>query len=538
MYSFGFCILFFLVPGILTEAHYATVFWDNIKKVIEIKDGVLDKNGDAYGFFNDTLQSTGWGVLEIVAGFGSKPQGNKEKMYLAGFLEGFLTAPQMFDHHANIYPHIIRSNKTLEGVKDFIKKQDQWTREQVKIFKKSPLWRHVGYVISQLDGLFAGAAEWAKRHQKPPLTYFDIQFLNAVGDLLDVIQELFPPRGGTVFNSREQQKKSLWEMGHCSALIKVLPGYENIFMAHSSWFTYASTLRIYKHWNFNISDPFTATSKISFSSYPGFLVSLDDFYILGSGLVMLQTTNQVFNSKLFKEVEPQSLFAWQRVRVANMMANNGQAWGRIFEKYNSGTYNNQYMILDLKKVELKKQIRTGALYIVEQIPTLVRYSDQTAILQKGYWPSYNIPFDEVIYNMSSYPEMVKYYGNKYSYELCPRAKIFRRDQGNVKDMESMKHIMRYNNYLKDIYAEKDPCNTICCREDLKSFSPIPGGCYDSKVTDYFLASQFTAFAINGPTTEGNLPVFNWDQFKEVTHKGLPNSYNFSFVTMKPLLFQP
>lgn len=538
MKSVCFCVFFFLVPGILSEVHYATLFWDKIKKIIEIKDGVLDKNGDAYGFFNDTVQSSGWGVLEIMAGYGSKPQHNRETMYLAGFLEGFLTAPQMFDHYANVYPQLIKSNKTLEGVKDFIKKQDQWTREQVKMFRKYPLWRHVGYVISQLDGLFAGAAEWAKRHQKQPLTYFDIQFLNAVGDLLDLISALFPTWGGTAFNGREQQMKHKWEMGHCSALIKVLPGYENIFMAHSSWFTYAATLRVYKHWNFNITDPFTATSKLSFSSYPGFLVSLDDFYILGSGLLMLQTTNNVYNKSLFKEVEPQSLFAWQRVRIANMMANNGQDWGRIFEKYNSGTYNNQYMILDLKKVELKKRIHTGALFIVEQIPTMVRYSDQTNILQKGYWPSYNIPFDEVIYNMSSYPEMVKSFGNEYSYELCPRAKIFRRDQGNVKDIESMKHIMRYNNYLNDIYAEKDPCNTICCREDLRSFRAFPGGCYDSKVTDFFLASQFTAFAINGPTTEGDLPVFSWDNFKNITHQGLPNSYNFSFVTMKPLLFKP
>ena len=34
----------------------------------------------------------------------------------------------------------------------------------------------------------------------------------------------------------------------------------------------------------------------------------------------------------------------------------------------SGTYNNQYMLLDFKKVELKKTLQNGALCIVEQIP--------------------------------------------------------------------------------------------------------------------------------------------------------------------------
>lgn len=68
------------------------------------------------------------------------------------------------------------------------------------------------------------------------------------------------------------------------------------------------------------------------------MVSLDDFYILGSGLVMLQTTNSVFNQTLIKQVVPESLLAWQRVRIANMMADGGKTWAETFSKCNSGTY--------------------------------------------------------------------------------------------------------------------------------------------------------------------------------------------------------
>lgn len=64
--------------------------------------------------------------------------------------------------------------------------------------------------------------------------------------------------------------------------------------------------------------------------------SLDDFYLLGSNMVLLQTTNNVFNTSLYKYVQPKSLLAWQRVRVANMMAHNGRQWADIFSKYNSG----------------------------------------------------------------------------------------------------------------------------------------------------------------------------------------------------------
>ena len=40
-------------------------------------------------------------------------------------------------------------------------------------------------------------------------------------------------------------------------------------MSHSSWFTYQATLRIFKHYDFNVKDEATAAKRISFSSYPG-----------------------------------------------------------------------------------------------------------------------------------------------------------------------------------------------------------------------------------------------------------------------------
>ena len=57
---------------------------------------------------------------------------------------------------------------------------------------------------------------------------------------------------------------------------------------------------------------------------------------MSSNMVMLQTTNNVFNKELYDYVKPESLFAWQRVRVANMMANGGQEWAKVLAQYNSG----------------------------------------------------------------------------------------------------------------------------------------------------------------------------------------------------------
>uniref|UniRef100_A0A4X2KFB4 Phospholipase B-like n=2 Tax=Vombatus ursinus TaxID=29139 RepID=A0A4X2KFB4_VOMUR len=521
-------LLTFSAPVTQAEINYATVYWNPSTLSVEVKDD-LDPAGDAYGFYNDTIQTTGWGTLEIRAGYGAGSLTNELVMFVAGYLEGYLTAQHMYYHFENLFPQLIKKPGVFEKVKDFLVKQDDWARQQVCKNKKNPFWRHAGYVFSQLDGLYFGAAEKAKLAQKKPLTLFQIQFLNAVGDILDLIQSLIPPANVS------QNHSVTDDMGHCSVLIKVLPGFENIFFAHSSWFVYASTLRIYKHWDFFIKDPMTKSSRHSFSSYPGFLESLDDFYLLSSGLVMLQTTNTVFNYTLLKHVVPESLLAWQRVRIANMMADGGKRWANIFSRYNSGTYNNQYMILDLKKVKLNDSLANETLFIVEQIPTLVEFTDQTDVLRKGYWPSYNIPFHKRTYDLSGYPMMVQKFGLVYSYDLAPRAKIFRRDQGKVTNIESMKKIMRSNNYKKDPYSEGDPCYTVCCRGDLSSTEPEPAGCYDTKVADVFLASQFTAYAISGPTVDDDLPVFRWKLFNQTVHQGLPEAYNFDFVTMKPVL---
>uniref|UniRef100_A0A3P9KE14 Phospholipase B-like n=1 Tax=Oryzias latipes TaxID=8090 RepID=A0A3P9KE14_ORYLA len=511
----------------------ATVYWDAQHKLVLLKEGVLETEGDAYGYLNNTLSTSGWSILEIRAGYGKTPEDDEITFFLAGYLEGFLTAQQMMDHYTNMYPQLVKDPKVLDPVKTFMENQDSWVRQQVKLNQSSdPLWKHAGFIMAQIDGLQAGAAAWAKKQGKKPLSLFDIQFLNAVGDLLDLIPALVPDSKPLLRDFK------LPGMGHCSALIKMLPGFENLLFAHSSWYTYAATMRIYKHWDFHISEPHTATGKLSFSSYPGFLVSLDDFYLLGSGLMMTQTTNNVFNSSLFDTVTPKSLLAWQRVRLAHSLARTGEEWAKTFSKYNSGTYNNQYMVLDRSKVKLGHSLDDGALTVVEQIPSLVEYSDQTQTLRRGYWPSYNIPFHRSIYTLSGYVEMWKEYGEDFSYDLCPRAKIFRRDQAAVKDLDSLKHIMRFNDYKKDPYSKGDPCKSICCRNDLKSGKSSPDGCYDSKVTDFFMAGDFTAEAVNGPTTQDGLPPFYWDKFSSISHQGLPRFYNFTFVTMQPLMFKP
>eukprot|EP00118_Oscarella_pearsei_P006261 m.28417 g.28417 ORF g.28417 m.28417 type:complete len:338 (+) comp30760_c0_seq3:508-1521(+) len=274
---------------------------------------------------------------------------------------------------------------------------------------------------------------------------FAFQVINGYGDLLDIPKAINRSLLSDWKNmSLSEIRDEVNEQSHCSVLIKVLPGYEDILVSHSTWFSYSLMLRIYKHYDINLQDPAAAAKGVSFSSYPGCLVSLDDFYIMTSGLVMLQTTNGLWNDSLYDLVTPHSLLAWHRVKVANTMADTSQMWTDIVSKFNSGTYNNQYMLLDLKKIRLGVSIEDGTFRVAEQIPGLVVSGDVTPLLREGHWASYNVPFWEKIYNESGYVPFVEKYGVEFSYELAPRAKIFRRDADKVTSLDSLKYLLRYN----------------------------------------------------------------------------------------------
>ena len=71
-----------------------------------------------------------------------------------------------------------------------------------------------------------------------------------------------------------------------------------------------------------------------------------------------------------------------------------------------------------------------------------------------------MPFYKSVYDLSGYPDIVKQKGLDFSYQLAPRAKIFRRDADKVIKMDDMKHIMRDNGELFYVIHKEDcPLNS-------------------------------------------------------------------------------
>ncbi|XP_050409470.2 putative phospholipase B-like 2 [Patella vulgata] len=285
---------------------------------------------------------------------------------------------------------------------------------------------------------------------------------------------------------------------------------------------------------------------LTFSSYPGALTSGDDYYLLSSGMVSMETTIGNSNSDLWRFVQPTvSVLEGVRSVVANRIAKSGMEWASTFATYNSGTYNNEWMIVDYKQFQRgNRNLKPGLLVVLEQIPGMVTYQDLTALLQTNtYFASYNVAYFPGVFNASGGNEMVKKYGDWFSYNYTARANIFRRDHGNVRDIDSMMKLMRYNDYTKDPLSRCNCTppysaeNAISARSDLNpangtfSISALghrAHGGIDMKLTNFEMFKTMEMVAIGGPTYD-NLPPFQWSQSdfaSHISHLGHPDKFMF------------
>jgi len=188
--------------------------------------------------------------------------------------------------------------------------------------------------------------------------------------------------------------------GHCSALVRLLPGAADVVFAHATWAGFEDMTRVLKDYRFPWSTtgspgaPPAPATRVVFSSDPGSLFSGDDFYVMDSGLAMLETTIGNNNATLYALfVTPRSVLEWVRNVVANRLAATGAEWAALFARHNSGTYNNENLVADFKLFAPGAPPKPGFLWAADQIPGSVEAHDITGeLVAEGYVASVRLAF--------------------------------------------------------------------------------------------------------------------------------------------------
>ncbi|XP_027779052.2 putative phospholipase B-like 2 [Marmota flaviventris] len=497
----------------------------------------------AWANLTDAIHETGWAFLELGT---SGSYNDSLQAYAAGVVEASVSEELIYMHWMNTVVNYCGPFEYevgyCEKLKHFLEANLEWMQREMQWDQDSGYWHQVRLTLLQLKGLedsYEGRVSFPTgKFTIKPLGFLLLQIS---GDLEDLEPALNKTRTRAVLGS-----------GSCSALIKLLPGQRDLLVAHNTWNSYQHMLRIIKKYTFQFREGpqedalLVPGNQMVFSSYPGTIFSCDDFYILGSQLVALETTIGNRNAALWKYVQPEGcVLEWIRNLVANRLALDGAIWTDVFKRFNSGTYNNQWMIVDYKAF-VPGQTSPGGrvLTVLEQLPGLVVVADKTSELyDMTYWASYNIPAFETVFNASGLQALVAQYGNWFSYDKNPRAQIFQRNQSLVRDMDSMIRLMRYNNFLHDPLSLCEACsprpngeNAISARSDL---NPANGsypfqalhqrlhGGIDVKVTNMSLVKALGLLAASGPTWD-QVPPFQWSTspFSDKLHMGHPDLWKF------------
>ena len=529
----SFCCL---ISSIISSTKIEARIKINAQNVWEIVYQNFDpaENYVATAFYTDSLLEIGWDKLSIRTNPLYRDEIQAEG---AGRLEGALTKERIYNFFLNLEQEV----DINERISKFFEDQEAFVIDSVEKGEGSrdPMLYNAYLIKKQYNGMMEQYNITADADKK--LTKNNFHLMNYYAELFDLADKYrVEIEGETDYKQmdNEQLLKIFLERTHCSALFKLKNDFSDLYFGHNTWNTYFSTIRLIKEYNFNFNNRWVRSKNIIFTSYPASLSSIDDFYITSHGLIAIETTNSMYNDSLYSEINPNTLFTCERAMICNRISNSSKEWAENFAKYNSGTYNNQFMILDKNKVNLvNKSIEQDAFYIVETLPGLVKINNVTDIFKFGYWSSFNLPFDKEIYDLSglkevidSRPEAASY----LSYDMCARTKIFRRDQWSSDNLDGFMKLMRYNDYLHDPFSEGNPSYTISSRSDLAGSC---SGAYDSKVgvlSDW--NETYVKFRlIGGPTFNEELGIepFAWENASERcrnhAHNMIPDVLKFDWI---------
>ena len=527
----------------------------SINGSLEIKDGV-DPSWDAYAVYDWRINETGWYQLHVI---GNEQSNVHNMMRCAGAVEGYISWEDIF-HHFNLicdmksFPRLSAGggdDRYPAGWKEFMHQNYRYMNQSVRAYPESYYWRTTGYIMEQFNGLVEGYNMAASPDAQ--MSLMDHWVLQSQGDLGDASHAIGKttqgPTGPTAKSAMDMTSGDPESLGdHCTGLLKLTDDYSDIFVSHDAWSDYRELHGQLKEYDLPISK-FKA-KRLVMSTRVGKLASYDDYYLSDAGLFVLETTLNNYNMDLYKVVVPQCVFTWLRAVHATWTSDSGKEWAETFIRHNSGTYNNQYVIVDTHKFERGVKPTKDLLWIIEQFPGMYEMTDVTdQLVRDGYFPSINSPWHDNLYEIAGYPELVASLGKYGPYRSAkegPRYQIMMRDAPRVKTFEDFKAFMRYNQWYRDPFAQGDAAQQIASRYDLrppttpygdrKAFGDLDSKCL--RLTEAVTTMTIHAFASppydDGTNTPAVIPPWEFDQpqFQKdcPRHDGLPKKWNFTWIT--------
>ncbi len=279
--------------------------------------------------------------------------------YEAGFIQGKLQKNQMVSARDNIWDTAFLTNPSHTYPKQIPPSKDElvlaqktlkfnwdYTLDYIRKQGNTEVGKNFRRLMYRLVGTYHGTAkdkpealafddkwfpaftdaELVAGYETPSLTFLDVYFINAFGDLFDAL----PDNAPTVVMNK---------LTKCSAFVKKTG--DDIFLTHNSWYGYLDQSQALTLW---INGDFMTANTLA----PGLLSSGTDFGYNNKGILFNETTHRA----TYTEPKANALWMFWRAALAEQFAASLDDFFKYISLEASGTYMNGYMIVDAKTKEI------------------------------------------------------------------------------------------------------------------------------------------------------------------------------------------
>lgn len=464
--------------------------------------------------------------------------------YYAGYVQGKLQGEEMIkaarnntwrnnylcDPSHKFPKNIVPSSTELKGTVKILRNNYTFLCKWLLANQKNDIAHHIRRLLYRMIGIYDGVTadkpQSALNHKlekmyeqdslafgDAPLTFWDIYFINAQMDIMDVIS-----------NSLESPKeiKTNSHSESCSAFVKRT--HDDIYWTHNSWCGFLTQSCAI---HYVIGDEFIGQNAYC----PGQFGSNMDFGFNKHGVCFNETTHRYGTS----HIKSDGIWLCWRAAAAEMFAKDINDFYRHISIDNTGTYLNGYMLIDAKTKE------TG----------LVEMSYKRFVLFTSKGEDYNVmdsvdgemtPFgyDTELLNKEhifgiNFPISYHVKWDLGSTDNRPMRRIqFSRQIDSVKDMETTKNLITY--------IDNDDPLSIYGRWDLGKGTTaypktLPDGAVDSKAFSANEVAKILKECQFQPEENGGMESF-WMVYGTSKINGKPFIWSESAWKDVPLEYVP
>ncbi|KAK6190761.1 hypothetical protein SNE40_002555 [Patella caerulea] len=256
MQLFNFLLCLQIVYSNLKENELQTAYvtYSYTSKTFSVVDYEV-KEWVAKAEFQNSVNKTCWAFLDVTT---SSSYNSSSQAYAAGLVEGYITRDLIAMSWQNTVAGYCTSpySDYCTRLQTFLQTNYKWVMEQIKQNPDSPYWHNVEMFYAQLMGLEDGYLGTGPGKVHYDLDVFGMYMLQIGGDLEDLESALHKPQQSRVLGS-----------GSCSALIKLLPDFSDLYVAQDTWSGFNSMLRILKRYNFSYTMTDSTSGKKNFTTF-------------------------------------------------------------------------------------------------------------------------------------------------------------------------------------------------------------------------------------------------------------------------------